>query len=79
MIKTENGKTEVIAQTTEELIRDTRDVITTFVKFSKRLQVPDEVIEKTLVKMIVDGFKRGGNLIDLGGLFNVEDNEDDKE
>ena len=78
MIKTENGKTEVIAQTTEELFRDTRDVITTFVKFSKRLQVPDETIEKTLVQMIADGFERGGKLVDLGGLFNVEDNEDDK-
>lgn len=75
MIKTENGKTEVIVQTTEELFRDTRDVITTFVKFSKRLKVPDEVIEKTLVKMIVDGFERGGNLVDLGGLFNVEGDE----
>lgn len=79
MIKTENGKTEVIAQTTEELFRDTRDVITTFVKFSKRLQVPDEVIEKTLVQMIVDGFERGGNLVDLGGLFNAENKEDNKE
>lgn len=77
MIKTENGKTEVIVQTTEELFRDTRDVIATFVKFSKRLQVPDETIEKTLVQMIVDGFERGGKLVDLGGLFNVE--EDDKE
>lgn len=79
MIRTENGKTEVRLQTTEELFRDTRDVITTFVKFSKRLQVPDEVIEKTLVQMIVDGFERGGKLVDLGGLFNIENNEDDKE
>lgn len=79
MIKTENGRTEVIAQSPEELFKDTRDVIATFVKFSKRLQVSDETIEKTLVQMIVDGFERGGKLIDLGGLFNVENKEDDKE
>lgn len=62
MIKTDKGGTEIIVESTEELFIDVKNVIGAFVKFSKQIQVPDEIIEQTLVKMIVDGFKDDGEL-----------------
>lgn len=62
MIKVENGRTEIIVDSPHELFMDVKNVVASFVKFSKSLQVPDEVIEQTLVKMIVDGFNDKGDL-----------------
>ena len=73
MIKTEDGRTEVIALTAEEVAFDTQNVITAFIKFSKKTQVPEKVIEETLVKMIANGFNRGAELIDLTGYFGEEE------
>ena len=66
MIKVENGRTEIIVDSPEELFMDVKNVIASFVKFSKSFQVPDEVIEQTLVKMIVDGFNDIGDLKIMG-------------
>jgi len=62
MIKVDNGSTEIMVDSMEELFMDVKNVISSFVKFSKSFQVPDEVIEQTLVKMIVDGFNDKGDL-----------------
>ena len=62
MIKTENGATEVIIESPEELFIDVKNVIAAFIKFSKQLQAPEEIIEQTLIKMIVDGFHDNGDL-----------------
>jgi hypothetical protein len=62
MIKTENGTTEVIVESPEELFIDVKNVIVAFIKFSKQLQAPEEIIEQTLIKMIVDGFHDNGDL-----------------
>lgn len=66
MIKVDNGSTEIMVDSMEELFLDVKNVIASFVKFSKSLQVPDEVIEQTLVKMIVDGFNDNGKLEIMG-------------
>lgn len=58
MIKTENGHTDVLMESPETLIKDTLDVITTFIQISKELQISDEKIEKSLVGMIATGFER---------------------
>lgn len=60
MIFTENGECRILCQTPEELLSDTRDVISAFVKYNQSIQMPDKTIEETLVKMIVDGFNREG-------------------
>lgn len=62
MIKSSKGGTEIIVESPEELFIDVKNVIGAFVKFSKQIQVPDEIIEQTLVKMIVDGFNDNGDL-----------------
>lgn len=62
MIKTENGATEVIIESPEELFIDVKNVIAAFIKFSKQLQESEEIIEQTLIKMIVDGFHDNGDL-----------------
>lgn len=67
MIKSSKGGTEIIVESPEELFIDVKNVIGAFVKFSKQIQVPDEIIEQTLVKMIVDGFNDNGKLTILGG------------
>ena len=67
MIKVENGRTEIIVDSPEELFMDVKNVVASFVKFSKSLQVPDEIIEQTLVKMIVDGFNDKGDLEIMDG------------
>ena len=48
------------------LFIDVKNVIGAFVKFNKQIQVPDEIIEQTLVKMIVDGFNDKGELKIMG-------------
>lgn len=58
MIKTENGRTEVKAETPEELFKDMLDIITTFIAFSVSLGVKEVDIEHTLVEMIADGFRK---------------------
>lgn len=76
MIKTEKGATEIFALTAEEVAFDTQNVITAFIKFSKETQVPEKVIEETLVKMIANGFNKGGKLIDLSGYFGEEEDRE---
>ncbi len=66
MIKSSKGGTEIIVESPEELFIDVKNVIGAFVKFSKQIQVPDEIIEQTLVKMIVDGFNDKGELKIMG-------------
>lgn len=66
MIKSSKGATEIIVESPEELFIDVKNVIGAFVKFSKQIQVPDEIIEQTLVKMIVDGFNDKGDLRIMG-------------
>lgn len=66
MIKSSKGGTEIIVESPEELFIDVKNVIGAFVKFSKQIQVPDEIIEQTLIKMIVDGFNDKGDLRIMG-------------
>ena len=66
MIKSSKGGTEIIVESPEELFIDVKNVIGAFVEFSKQIQVPDEIIEQTLVKMIVDGFNDKGDLRIMG-------------
>lgn len=66
MIKVDNGSTEIMVDSMEELFMDVKNVISSFVKFGKSFQVPDEVIEQTLIKMIVDGFNDKGDLKIMG-------------
>lgn len=66
MIKSSKGGTEIMVESPEELFIDVKNVIGAFVKFSKQIQVPDEIIEQTLVKMIVDGFNDKGDLRIMG-------------
>lgn len=77
MIKTENGSTEVKAKTPQELFEDMLQIITTFIAYSKAISVPEEIIEKTLVQMIVDGFNdsKNGNMIDLREQRNDENSD----
>ena len=68
MIKTQNGKTEIKVGKPAELFEDMLHIFTAFVAYSKSIQVPDEIIEKIMVQMIVDAFSDSvvGDLIDLG-------------
>ena len=52
-------------------------IITTFIAYSKAISVPEEIIEKTLVQMIVDGFNdsKNGNMIDLREQRNDENSD----
>ena len=63
MIITKNGQTEVLAKTPEELCEDTQQVISTFIQFSLKANIPEEFIEKLLIEMVAQGFKDKGDLI----------------
>lgn len=62
MIKTENGTTEILANTPEELCEDTQQVISAFIQFSIKANIPEEFIEKLLIEMVAQGFKDKGDL-----------------
>lgn len=68
MIRTEDGATFVKAENAEELVHDMLSVMTTFVAYSKSHGISEELIEETLVKMIVNAFdnaKKGGHIVDF--------------
>ena len=74
MIVANDGHCQIVVQKPEELLRDTRDVITTFIKYCQETQMPEKMIEETLVQMIADGFERDGKVV----AFNVENDEEDE-
>lgn len=75
MIITKNKAVEIKVNGIEEMLSDVSSVITAFVNFSIKSEVPDEVIEKTLVGMIAEAFENynNGNLIDLSGMSDDKD------
>ena len=48
---------------TTEFLQDMQNVIATFVSMSKKLNVPDEIIEKALIDMMFTAFKHQDDLI----------------
>ena len=74
MIVANDGHCQIVVQKPEELLRDTRDVITTFIKYCQETQMPEKMIEETLVQMIADGFERDGKVV----AFKVENDEEDE-
>lgn len=62
MIRTENGITEVLVDSSEELRYDTQQIISAFIRFSLKANVPEDIIEKLLIIMIAEGFNDKGEL-----------------
>ncbi len=56
MLMVHHGMVTMEYRTEEELLNDTRCVVSSFVKKCKDLKLSDELIEKTLIQMIADGF-----------------------
>lgn len=57
MIKIENGVIVTDFKNPMDILNDIRCAVWSFIKISKEAGAPDQVIEKTLIAMIVEGFK----------------------
>lgn len=63
MLNIKDGVAEVKVKDPNELLRDVRTAMYIFVKYSKEHKVPDEVIEKTSMEMVVDAFNNLNSIV----------------
>lgn len=63
MLKIENGVADIKIKNPNELLDDVKTAMAIFIKYSKDHGVPDDVIEKTTMMMVVEGFNHLNNII----------------
>lgn len=55
-----NGPVVLMGGTHEEMLNDTRCVVASFIKKCHEMGISEELIEKTMIRMIVEGFENIG-------------------
>lgn len=63
MLKIENGVADIKIKNPNELLDDVKTAMAIFIKYSKDHGVPDDVIEKTTMMMVVEGFNHLNNIV----------------
>lgn len=63
MLNIKDGVAEVKVKDSNELLKDVRTAMCIFVKYSKEHRIPDEVIEKTSMEMVVEAFNNLNNIV----------------
>lgn len=57
MLIVNNGVVQAQGRICPDMLNDTRCVVSSFIKMCKETGMPDELIEKTCVQMIAEGFE----------------------
>lgn len=63
MLKIENGVVDLKIKNPNELLDDVRIAMGIFIKYSKDHGIPDNVIEKTTMMMVVEGFNHLNDIV----------------
>lgn len=71
MLKIENGVVDLKIKNPNELLEDVKIAMAIFIKYSKDHGIPDDVIEKTTMTMVVDGFNHLNDIV-------IWDNKEEK-